>query len=64
MGSKGQVHLCLGVNHGRELDGSGQSLLLKGVVLVPIRECFACKVFCLSSEISWKEELNQLESTE
>ena len=41
------LHHCLGVNHGQGLAGSGQSLLPKGAVSVPIRGCFALRVFCL-----------------
>lgn len=37
--------------------------LLKRVVSVPFRGCLPAGSFCLSKEISWKEELNQLEST-
>lgn len=44
----------IGVSHGG-LDGSGQLLWLEGMVFVPIRGCFTLRVFCLSSEISWKE---------
>lgn len=35
VGRKGQVDHYLGVNHWQGLDGSGQSFLLNGVVLVP-----------------------------
>lgn len=48
--------------HGWDLAGSGHSLLLQEVVLVPISGYFVCRVFCLSCVISWKEEFNELES--
>lgn len=44
----GQVNHCLGVNHGGVLLVSGQSLLLEGVVSVPILGCFSPWLFCLS----------------
>lgn len=40
------------------LAGSEQSLLLEGVVWVPIRGCSALMVLGLSREASWREEPN------
>lgn len=61
LGGKGQANHCLGwVMWG--LAGSGQSLLLEGVVSVPITGSSACQVLA-GVKISWKE-LNQLQSTD
>lgn len=40
-----QIDLCLGASHGQGLAGSR---MLEGVVSVPIRACFALRVFGLS----------------
>ena len=62
VGGKGQVIIDLrSVTWGHA--DLGQSLLLEGIVSVPLMGCFAHRGFCLSFEISRKEELNQLEST-
>lgn len=47
-GREGQIDHCLKVNHGWGIAGSGESLLLKGVISVPIRLCFAFRIFRLS----------------
>ena len=49
---EGQMDYCLGVNHRWGLAGSGQPLVLEGVVSVPFWARFALWVFCLSPETS------------
>lgn len=50
MGSEGQIFYCVGVSQGWCLAGSGQSLLLEGVVLIALWGCFAFGLFCLSRD--------------
>lgn len=57
VGSEGLVNHFLGVNHGWGLASPRQSLSLEEVVSVPIRVYFALRVFCLSYEASWQEEI-------
>lgn len=56
---KVRCRTVLGSTPRRVLAGSGQALLLEGVVSVSSPECLACRVFFLSGEISLKE-LNQI----
>ena len=58
VGSESQKDHHLGVNLRKSLAGSEKSLLLKGVVLVHIRECFALIIFHLCQKPNWKENTN------
>lgn len=51
VGGKGQTSHCLGVSLGWGLAGSGQSVLLERVVLVPSRGYFTLRVSCQENQL-------------